>query len=94
MGLTRATLQRGMGLMELLLAVVLGMALLVGLGRLLAHSLPLQQSLVAQAARQEHQAPQEERRHEEDLPAHAQYAAARPGAVEPHETAQHDAEPA
>ena len=56
MGLTRATLQRGMGLMELLLAVVLGMALLAGLGRLLAHSLPLQQSLVVQAERQEHMA--------------------------------------
>ena len=56
MGLTRATLQRRMGLMELLLAVVLGMALLAGLGRLLAHSLPLQQSLVVQAERQEHMA--------------------------------------
>ena len=54
MGLTRATLQRGMGLMELLLAVVLGMALLAGLGRLLAHIVPLQQSLVVQAERQEH----------------------------------------
>ena len=46
--------QRGMSLIELLLAVVLGLLLLAGLGRLLAYGQPLQQSMVRQAERQEH----------------------------------------
>ena len=46
--------QRGVSLIELLLAVVVGLLLLAGLGRLLAYSQPLQQSLVRQAERQEH----------------------------------------
>ena len=48
--------QRGMSLIELLLAVVLGLLLLAGLGRLLAYGQPLQQSMVRQAERQEHMA--------------------------------------
>ena len=56
MSVERRTFQRGMSLIELLLAVVLGLLLLAGLGRLLAYGQPLQQSMVRQAARQEHMA--------------------------------------
>lgn len=48
MSVERSAYQRGMSLIELLLAVVL---LLIGLGRLLAYGQPLQQSLVRQAER-------------------------------------------
>ena len=56
MSVERSAYQRGMSLIELLLAVVLGVLLLIGLGRLLAYGQPLQQSLVRQAERQEHMA--------------------------------------
>ena len=56
MSVERRTFQRGMSLIELLLAVVLGLLLLAGLGRLLAYGQPLQQSMVRQAERQEHMA--------------------------------------
>ena len=56
MSVERSTFQRGMSLIELLLAVVLGLLLLAGLGRLLAYGQPLQQSMVRQAERQEHMA--------------------------------------
>ena len=46
MSVERRTFQRGMSLIELLLAVVLGLLLLAGLGRLLAYGQPLQQSMV------------------------------------------------